>query len=279
MARCSGTSGSMVECVPARSRILQKAMSVEQPRDAALELSAASDAIEAARLRRKRKARLLEEQKKLARLFPLPAVKFTAKERKAIEARQQVMLALGPSGAAPVECNSSCPVRSSCELVKFGKAPDGQPCPFEVQFVLDRFSSWLEELDRTFDEMTASERAQVSSLVWLDLQERRCLQALARIEGGAMVQTVIRQANPKTGEPLAWEVAIHPLAERLDQIMERRRNILRDLELTREMRTKRERALAQIRGKSHAAGPNLAEIQSKVWEVIRKQRPAAGNED
>lgn len=250
-----------------------------QPRDAALELTAAAEAAALERERRRRRQKRIEDQKKLAELFPLPKVRFTARERKLIEARQQVMLVLGPVGAAPVECSPACPVRSSCELVQMGKAPDGQPCPFEVQFVLDRFTAWLEELDRSADELTASERAQVSTLVWLDLQERRCLQALSKLEGGTMVQTIIRQANPKTGQPLAWEVALHPLAERLDQIAERRRNILRDMELTSEMKTRKEKAMAQMRGRQPAAGPNLAEIQSRVWDAIIRHKAGHGEKE
>ena len=181
------------------------------------------------------------------------------------------MLALGPAGAAPMECSVQCPVRQSCELVQMNKAPDGLPCPFEVQFILDRFTAWLEELDRSVDELTASERAQVSTLVSLDLQERRCLQSLAKFNGGTMVQTIIRQANPKTGQPLAWEVAVHPLMERLDQIADTRRNILRDLELTPEMKTRKEKAAALSRGKSALSGPNLADVHSRVRDVIVKQ--------
>jgi len=68
-----------------------------------------------------------------------------------------------------------------CPLAQMRKAPEGQYCPFEVDYVRVRFASWLDELGRTLDTLEASERSTIANLVYIDLQEQRCLAILSKV--------------------------------------------------------------------------------------------------
>src|ERR1035438_3760716 len=49
------------------------------------------------------------------------------------------------------------------------------------------------------------------------------------------------------GVPLCWEDVVHANALRLNEIIDKRRMILRDMELTPEMQTKRKKALGNVK--------------------------------
>jgi len=171
---------------------------------------------------------------------------------------------MGPCAMAPMLCEGArCPVAASCPLVALGKAPEKQPCPFEVNYVVERFVAWMVEFGRTLDDLEESERAVISQLVELDLEESRIRKVLAFGPAAGLVSTVVRNVN-EAGEPTCWEDVAHPLLGRLTEIAEQRRAILRDFELTREMQTRRRKLLGEQRG------DDLAFRQSQMNDKIRK---------
>src|ERR1035437_3612919 len=180
----------------------------------------------------------------------------TSNEKSAAELYQQAFELLGPVAAAPMVCSKQCPYRSVCPLVSMGKEPVGQRCPFEQQYVQQRFVAWMEDLGRTFDDISETERSNIATLVTLDLQEKRCNAILAEPQN-AMLTTRAGRAN----------------AVRLNEIIDQRRRILRDMELTPEMQTKKKKALGRLKPGN---GLDLASRQSANADKLRRamQPPA-----
>ena len=191
---------------------------------------------------------MLKSQAKLFRLLPIAKVELTPDEQTTVQTYQMAQLVLGAAAAAPMLCSKKCPesFRSACPLVRLKKEPVGQRCPFEQQYVSERFLAWMSEIGRTLEDLVESERSSITTLVTLDLQERRCNMILADAQN-AQHRRAVRDVDAETGTPLCWEDVIHANAARLNEIIDKRRMILRDLELTPEMQTKRKRALGQLK--------------------------------
>lgn len=216
-----------------------------------------------------------KQQERLVQILPQPKVMLDDKQRADIEKYQEVINVLGPAGAAPMICSKQCPVpiRSTCPLAAIGQDPVGYPCPFETQLVVERYFGYLEDLDKTEEEATMAEKSLISSLVALDLQERRCNQALSYAENALMTALSVRNVDPKTGSPSAYEHIMHVNAQRLDEILERKKEILTALELTPEAQTRRLKHLSAIK---QATGSALATRLSKLREkVFGPQEPVA----
>jgi hypothetical protein len=216
------------------------------------------------------RAGMLKTQEKLFRLLPIAKVELTADQQVAVQAYQMAQLLLGAAAAAPMMCSEKCPqaFQASCPLVPMKKQPVGQRCPFEQQYVSERFMGWLTELGRTLDDLVESERATITTLVTLDLQERRCNMILSDAENAMLTSRAVRDVDAETGTPLCWEDVIHANAVRINEIITQRRMLLRDLELTPEMQTKRKRALGQLKGGGD--GKDLATRQSENADKVRR---------
>jgi hypothetical protein len=65
---------------------------------------------------------------------------------------------------------------------------------------------------------------------------------------------------------LCWEDVVHANALRLNEVIDKRRMILRDMELTPEMQTKRKKALGNLK----PAGADLASRQSDNADKLRR---------
>jgi hypothetical protein len=170
-------------------------------------------------------------------------------EEFAAELYQQDLL-FGLVAAAPLVCSKRCPDRSDCPLVSMGKEPAGQPCPFEQQYVRQRFGTWMRALGGAFDDISETARSHIASLVTLDLQETRCNAILAEARNAAFATRAGRAA-----------------AARLNKIIGKRRRILRDLGLTPEMQTKKKKALGRVKPGN---GTDMASRMSANADKLRR---------
>lgn len=203
-------------------------------------------------------------------LLPIPQVELADDEKQSIQIYQMASLVLGPAAVAPMVCSEDCPspFKSTCPLARIGKAPVGDRCPFEQQYVGERFIGWLNELGRTLEDLCESERSAITTLVTLDLQERRCAAILAAAENAQLTSKSVTDVDVNTGTPIAWEQVIHQNAVRMNEIIDKRRALLRDLELTSEMKTKRLKALGQVQ--KSVAGKDFASRSSDISDKVRK---------
>jgi hypothetical protein len=213
---------------------------------------------------------LASDQLEVMRLLPIVQINLAQDDLERIQNQQMASLVLGPAASAPMVCSENCPTpfQSQCPLAQMNRAPYGERCPFEQQYVVERFMGWMSELGRTLGELLESERSAITSLVILDLQEKRCAAILAEAENALLVTKNVRDVDVQSGTPIAWDEVVHANAERMNQIIDKRRVILRDLELTPEMQTKRKKALGLI-DKGNTIR-DLASRQSDNSDKIRR---------
>jgi hypothetical protein len=149
----------------------------------------------------------------------------------------------------PLVCSKRCPY-PDCPLVSMGKNPVGQRCPLELQYAVHVFAGWMDDLGRTFDDISETERSQIAALVTLDVHERRCAAILSKPQNAALDTPAGRGA-----------------VARFINIIKKQRRILRALELTPEMQTKKKIALARLKP---GAGTDLASRQCANADKIRR---------
>lgn len=212
----------------------------------------------------------------LSTLLPSSAIELSEEEQMEVQAHQLANRVLGPAAGAVLVCpgnqtgipdEQKCPYFAKCPLLRIQKAPQGRLCPLEKDMVESRFGSWCMELGVEPDQLLESERAVIADLVWLDIQEQRCVNILASGKNARLTQINVKEVHPETGEHLAWERVIHSNSELLDRIHTQRRMIFKDWELSREMKTKK----AKLEGKGK--GTDLSSQLAAKADRIRKIGP------
>ena len=200
-------------------------------------------------------------------MLPTGSLELTVEEALAVQRHQQALYILGGAAAAPMVCADGCPTAFRCPLARVHKAPTGRDCPFEVDYVRMRFAAWLAELGITLDTMQESERSTAASLVWIDLQEQRCLAILSKAENADMTSRSVRDVN-ENGDIVCWEDVIHINRQILEGLHNQRRGLLKDFELTREAQT-RKRKLDGPRPGSDLSS-RMADNLDKLRQVQRR---------
>jgi hypothetical protein len=218
---------------------------------------------------------------------PVPAPKFnvtsliasdadlglTVDERQALESYQTAMLVLGPAAGSVLLCPGNqdnldeqdrCPYSAKCPLLRMGKAPESKLCPLEMKVTEERFGAWCRELGKEPGQLDESDRSAVSDLVWIDLQEQRCLHIVAKGEEARLTVINPKDVHPETLQPVSWERVIHPNVELLAQLQTQRRIILKDWMLTPEQKWK----VARAEGKG--SGKDIASQQSAKADKLRR---------
>lgn len=220
-------------------------------------------------------------------LLPQTETSLTPSEAEQLGAFKASLVILGPAGGAVLTCpgnqenltdDRKCPYFAKCPLLKAKKAPANALCPIERTLIEERFSAWCREIGQEPDELSEVNRMAVSELTWLDLQETRCQNILSSGEAARLTQVNVTEAVNYTttgadGEqvqtvlPLTWERVLHVNTERLDNIMDRRRMLLRDMMLTPEMKWKVARAEGRTKG------TDLGSQQAVLGDKLRKLDP------
>jgi hypothetical protein len=222
-------------------------------------------AMEAAEDRRDLEEGLQVSGARLASILPVPEIDLTAEEHAFVTRQRLQAIVMDVAGVAAMRCAEACPFQGACTLAACHKTPLGQFCPFEVDFLRERFLGWLRELERTLDTVLESERLAIGNLCALQLELQRIRKVLARAENVEMDQVSVRDVNVQTGEPICWEHIIHTAAQREDQILAQIRMIMKDFELTPEAKTRKAKALGLRQGN------DIANKQAGLNDLIRSR--------
>jgi hypothetical protein len=196
-------------------------------------------------------------------------------EKKEVDTYNQMLVILGPAGGSIQMCpgnqdgldeQDKCPHAAKCPLLRMGKAVAEKMCIIELTLVQERFGSWAKELNVDPLDVPESDRISISDLTWMDVQEQRCLNILAKAGGeeARLMVTNPKELDPNTLLPVAWEKLLHPVVERLDQIISARRLIMKDLMITREQKWKVARA------EGNGSGNDISSQQSARADKLRK---------
>ena len=202
---------------------------------------------------------------RFALLLPTGAIDLTIEEKQKIQTYQEARLVLGSAGVAPMRCaGDACPIANTCPLVKIKKAPIGEMCPFEANYVVERFSGWMTELVKTEATITETDRSSIAQLVVIDLQEQRCLAIMSEGKAASMTDLSVKEVDLQTGEALSYEKIVHANMQILQELRTARRMILDDMERTEKSKTRR---LKTLQGKT---GKDLATRQSANADKVRQ---------
>lgn len=207
----------------------------------------------------------------LKSLLSLPSLSLTDEEQGKIDLYHEAQSVLGPAGSSIQVCpaDDHCPFSSTCPLLKMKKAPKEELCPFEAHYVTGRYEAWVNEFVHELNAnpvaLGATYQAAISSLVWLDLQEMRCTSELAKGENSKLSELSVKDID-QFGAPVAWEKVIHTNAQRLNEIGNERRQLLKAFELTPEQKTKKNRMSRP------GAGNDLSTSQSSKMDLVRASR-------
>jgi len=205
-------------------------------------------------------------------LLPIKHISLTLEETDRVQKLQTALLVLGPAGGSCLVCpgnqintpqDERCPYYSKCELLKMRKAPQGELCPIEANYIATRFTDWAKELNRTVDQLTETERCFVSDLTWIDTQALRCNSIVSEAEASRLTQLDPKETHPETGEILSWQRVVHANMARLDMLVTQRRMLLKDWMLTPEQKAK------QAKWEGRTVGNDISKKQSATADKLR----------
>lgn len=179
-------------------------------------------------------------------LLPFPNIDLSPEEAARVASFQEARLVLGAAAAAVMVCAPECPRTNQCPLA-MNHRPAGHKCPLEIHYAKERFVRWAQEIGADPNEMGETERIAVAQLTSIDIQEQRCLDVVAIGEDAKLTQRSVKDCDTN-GVPIAWETIIHQNVQLIEQLQNRRRQILRDWELTPEMRSKKTRGIIKAVG-------------------------------
>lgn len=190
----------------------------------------------------------------------------TSSEAQRLQQFQTALIVLGQAAGGALVCPGNqvgvsdvnkCAYAAKCELLRAQKAPQGQLCPIEREIILARFNGWCRNINADPKNLREDQRAVVSELTWIDVQEQRCTNILSRGEAAHLTQVNIKDSNPETGELISWERVIHSNAELLDSLHTRRRMIMKEWMLTPEQKFKAAKEMGKL-GISNDIGKRLS---------------------
>jgi hypothetical protein len=193
------------------------------------------------------------------------------------------LVILGPAAGSVLVCpgnqedltdDRKCPYAAKCPLLRMKKAPEGKLCPIERTIIEQRFSGWCKAVGQEPDQLTEDMRALVADLTWMDLQIQRCVNILSAGEAARMTQVNVTEAvnytnaeGEQTVLPLTWERVLHVNTERLDNLQDRRRMLLKDAMLNNEQRWRIQKA------EGNAKGTDLGSQQASRAAKLRAMDP------
>jgi hypothetical protein len=157
---------------------------------------------------------------------------------------------------------AACPVAETCPLQQIHKAPLGKLCPLEANYVIERFSGWMLELDKTEATLSETERSSISQLVTIDLQEHRCVKIMSLGKAASMTDLSVKEIDLQTGEALSYEKIVHANQQIIQELRTARRMLLDDMERSEKAKTRKLRI-------QQSTGKDLSSRQSANADKIR----------
>lgn len=212
----------------------------------------------------------ISTQDRLASLLPTATSDLTTAELTTLRVYQEARLVLGSAGAAVMTCaGEHCPIQLTCPLMKIHKAPVGDLCPFEANYIVERFAGWMRELDRTEATMSETDRSSISQLVTMDLQEQRCLQIMSIGKAASMVDVAVKEVDLQTNQPLSYENIVHANMQIIQEIRTARRMLLDDMERSEKARTRKAKWLPGHAGRDLSTRQSVnADKIAEALEVL-----------
>lgn len=205
-------------------------------------------------------------------LLPTSTGDITLLEAQRFQQFQMALIVLGQAAGGALVCpgnqvgipdNNRCAYHAKCELLKASKAPRGELCPIEREVILARFSGWCATIGADPKTLREDQRAVVSELVWIDVQEQRCTNILSSGEAARLTQISIKDSNPETGDWLSWERTVHSNTVLLESLHTRRRMIMKEWLLTPEQKFKVAKAMGKL-GSGDDIGRKLSNRADKL---------------
>jgi hypothetical protein len=218
----------------------------------------------------------LAEIPDLDQLLPFPSIQqLTNAETQRHQQFMTALVQIGQAAGGALVCpgnqvgladSSKCPYAAKCELLRVQKAPAGELCPIEREIILARFHGWCNTIGGEAKNLREDQRAVVSELVWIDVQEQRCANILSRGEASRLSQINVKDSNPETGEWISWERVIHTNTLLLDSLHTKRRMIMKEWMLTPEQKFKAAKALGKL-GRSEDLGKKMSARADKLRDI------------
>jgi hypothetical protein len=218
----------------------------------------------------------LAEIPDLDQLLPFPSIQPLSDAE--MQRHQQFMTALvqiGKAAGGALVCpgnqvgvadSNKCPYAAKCELLRVQKAPAGELCPIEREFILARFIGLCQELGTDPKNLREDQRAFVDEMVWIEVQEVRCTSILSRGEAARLTQINVKDSNPETGEWISWERVIHSNSEMMDNLSMRKRMLNKEWMRSPEQKFKAAKALGKL-GKGDDLGNRMSSRSEKLRDV------------
>lgn len=215
-------------------------------------------------------------------LLPLPPMEgLTLEESEEASRLLNAFNILGPAAGGALICpgnqidvpdHERCPYAAKCVFLRARKAPAGHLCPIESQHMTQQFEAWTKEIEKTPMSLTASERAFVSELVWIAIQEARSTAVVSRGTAARLTQLNVKEVDEHL-DPIAWERVIHSNVELLDNLSTRRRMLLKDWMISPEQKAKK------ARWEKKTDGQDQSVLQSAIAQKLKKVRRTLELED
>lgn len=202
-------------------------------------------------------------KQRFSSLLPSVSPDLTEQEQVQIQRYQESHLVLGVAAAAVMICTAHlCPVAETCPLQQIQKAPAGQLCPLEANYVVERFAGWMMELGKSEHTMSETERSSIAQLVTIDIQEKRCLQLMSIGKAASMTDLSVKEIDLETGDALSYEKIVHANQQIIQELRTARRMLLDDMERSEKAKTRKIKI--QL-----GSGKDLSSMQSSNADKIR----------
>lgn len=206
--------------------------------------------------------RMLALQEQLLQELPANWIK-TDTAKKALEiARKEHQKKHGFYSSMPMICKGhKCPYAKTCYLLDAKAAPEGDRCPIEAAFIMERFERYSKELGINLERVV--DMSLLRDLIECELMIDRCDRLLA--QDGDLVVEVFAGSSPVTGEVFTKPEAHQALGIK-DKMQKRKNEILQLLNSTRKDQAKM--AMAALDPSTYATNimAKVKKIQGKVIE-------------
>lgn len=153
-----------------------------------------------------------------------------------------LLMRYGQGAFTPLICrNESCPFRSGCPLYSMSKAPAGNMCPIELDFILGCLQKWADILSsKEIDTAEPLYNHYIGQLAYLDVMMQR-----ARWSQACGYQNPVVELMNSVGRNGEMEISIleNPVYNIIDRLHKMQLNILTNLAITPREEYKKNAAL------------------------------------
>lgn len=185
-------------------------------------------------MQQEQEKRIYALQDELLQELPANWIKTNTAKQALEVARREQRKRHGFYSSMPMICRGRrCPYAEGCYLLEAGEAPEGERCPIELAFIMERFERYSRELEIDLDKVV--DMSLLRDLIECELMIDRCDRILA--QDGALILEVPAGSSPVTGEVFTRPEAHQALGIK-DRMQKRKNEILQLLNSTRKDQAK-----------------------------------------